>query len=249
MSGHSKFSNIKHRKERQDQARGKIFSKLAKEITVSVKQGGGADPGSNIRLAAALERARACNMPKDNVERAIKRATGELPGVTFEEITYEGYGPDGVAIMLHIITDNRNRTAAEIRRLFEQGGGSLGGSVAWMFERRGVVSVSKGKLSVDPEEFLLEAMDWGAEDLDDDDEAVLLYCDPAQLHALVAGLQQAGIEPDQTETTFVPQNTVKLEGKAAERLVKFIQKLDDHEDVQEVHANFEVPDEVFETIQ
>ncbi len=248
MAGHSKFANIKHRKERQDQARGKVFSRIAKEITMSVKQGGGPDPGANIRLSAALDRAKAANMPKDNIDRAIKRATGEIPGISYEEITYEGYGPDGVAIMLNVITDNKNRTAAEIRQMFDQGGGSLGGSVAWMFDRKGVVSISKSNLTTDPEDFLLEAMDWGAEDLEDDGETIQLYCDPGQTSALVDGVKQAGIEPGENSITMVPQNTIKLKGKAAERIVKFFQALDDHEDVQDAYANFEVPDEVFETL-
>lgn len=248
MAGHSKFANIKHRKERQDQARGKVFSKIAKEITMSVKQGGGPDPAANIRLSAALDRAKAANMPKDNIERAIKRATGEIPGVSYEEITYEGYGPDGVAVMLNVITDNKNRAAAEIRQLFDQNGGSLGGSVAWMFDRRGVVTIRKDKLTSDPEDFMLEAMDWGAEDLEDEGEVIQLYCDPGQASALLEGIQQSGIEPDESNVTMVPQNTVKLEGKAAERIVKFYQSLDENEDVQDVYANFEVPDEVFEAM-
>jgi len=248
MAGHSKFANIKHRKERQDQARGKVFSRIAKEITMSVKQGGGPDPGANIRLSAALDRARAANMPKDNIDRAIKRATGEIPGISYEEITYEGYGPDGVAIMLNVITDNKNRTAAEIRQMFDHGGGSLGGSVAWMFDRKGVVSISKSNLTTDPEDFLLEAMDWGAEDLEDTGETVQLYCDPGQTSALVDGIKQAGIEPGENSLTMVPQNTIKLEGRAAERIVKFFQALDDHEDVQDAYANFEVPDEAFEAL-
>lgn len=248
MAGHSKFANIKHRKERQDQARGKVFSKIAKEITMSVKQGGGPDPAANIRLSAALDRAKAANMPKDNIERAIKRATGEIPGVSYEEITYEGYGPDGVAVMLNVITDNKNRAAAEIRQLFDQSGGSLGGSVAWMFDRKGVVTISKDKLTSDPEDFMLEAMDWGAEDLEDEGEVIQLYCDPGQTSALLEGIQAAGIEPDESIVTMVPQNTVKLEGKAAERIVKFYQSLDENEDVQDVYANFEVPDEVFEAM-
>lgn len=248
MSGHSKFANIKYRKERQDAVRGKIFSKFSKEITMAVKQGGGPDLATNATLMAAIDRARSFNMPNDNIDRAIKRATGELPGVTYEEFTYEGYGPDGVAVMVHIITDNRNRAASEIRRLFEQAGGALGGSVAWMFERKGVVTIGKDKLTADPDEFMLEAMDWGAEDFADEDQSIHLYCDPSQLNALLEGVKQSGIEPDQSEVTMVPQNTVKLEGKAAQRIVKFVHQLDDHDDVQNVYANYEVPDEVFEHI-
>jgi len=249
MAGHSKFANIKHRKERQDAARGKVFTKLAKEITMSVKEGGSADPQANMRLAAALDRARASNMPKDNIERAIKRATGELPGVSYEEVLYEGYGPEGAAVMLTVITDNRNRTAAEIRHIFDHGGGSLGGSVAWMFERRGVVTIRKDKLKTDAESFMLQAMDWGAEDFDEEDEFIQLYCDPGELNGLVVGAKGAGIEPDAAEVTMIPQSTVQLEGKAAEKIVKFYNQLDEQEDVQNVYANFDVPDEVFETIQ
>jgi YebC/PmpR family DNA-binding regulatory protein len=249
MAGHSQFANIKYRKERQDQARGKVFAKLSREITVSVKQGGGPDPAANARLAAALERAKACNMPKENIDRAIKRATGELPGTTYEEMVYEGYGPDGVAVMLSVITDNRNRTAAEIRHLFEQAGGALGGSVAWMFDRRGVVRIAKAKLDVPAEDFMLLAMDWGAEDFEEDGEEIELYCDPAGLSELAAGVDGAGVEPDRVESTLVPQNTIHLEGKAAERILRFVQNLDEHDDVQNVYANFDVPAETFETVQ
>ena len=248
MAGHSQFANIKYRKERQDAAKGKVFSKISKEITVAIKQGGGTDPNANTRLAAAIVRAKEVNMPNDNIERAIKRATGELPGMAFEEITYEGYGPEGVAVMLHVITDNRNRTAAEIRHLFEHAGGSLGGSVAWMFHRRGLVGVSKGKLE-DPESFMLEVLDWGADDVQETKDSLQIYCDPSQLSQLVTHIKKAGVEPDQAQVTMVPQNTVKLEDKPAERMLRFMQALDDHEDVQDVYANFEVSDEALQAVQ
>ncbi len=248
MAGHSQFANIKFRKERQDAAKGKIFSKISKEITVAIKQGGGTDPNANARLAAAITRAKEVNMPNDNVERAIKRATGELPGMAFEEIIYEGYGPEGVAVMLHVITDNRNRTAAEIRHLFEHAGGALGGSVAWMFHRRGLVTVSKSKLD-DPESFMLEVLDWGADDVQETKDALQIYCDPSQLSRLVASIKKAGVEPDHAQATMIPQNTVKLEDKAAARLLRFVQALDDHEDVQDVYANFEVSDEALQAVQ
>jgi len=244
MAGHSHFANIKYKKERQDAVRGKLFAKLSKEITVAVRQGG-SDPEMNYTLASALERAKDCNMPKDNIERAIKRATGELEGYDLEEISYEGFGPDGVAVMIHAITDNRNRTATDLRNLFSKAGGSLGGSVAWMFERRGLVSVQKSKLD-DPESFMLEALDWGAEDLEDMEESIELYCDPSQLQDLRDRVKAAGVEPEQAEVTMVPNNTVKLEGDAAEKIIRFMQNLDEHDDVQNVYANFEVPDEVLE---
>jgi len=249
MSGHSKWANIKYRKERQDQKRGRIFSKLAKEITLAARSG--ADPEKNVSLAHAIERARAANMPKENIERAIKRATGELPGAKYEEIIYEGYGPGGVALLLRVVTDNRNRAAAAIRHIFEEFNGSLGesGSVAWLFERKGIVVLSKEAIAGrDLDDLLIELIDLGAEDIQEKEEEIEIYCPPAALTALKEGLERLGVPIERAESTMVPQNTVHLEGKEAERLLRFLNRLDDQEDVQEVYANFDIPDEIFEKV-
>jgi len=248
MSGHSKWANIKYRKERQDQKRGRIFSKLAKEITLAARAG--ADPERNVALANALERARAANMPKENIERAVKRATGELPGVKYEEILYEGYGPGGVALLLRVVTDNRNRAASAIRHIFEEFNSSLGeaGSVAWLFQRRGLVVINKEAIADrDLDDLLIELIDLGAEDIQDKEE-VEVYCQPTALPAIKEGLERLGVPVERAESTMVPQNTVHLEGKEAERLLRFLDRLDDQEDVQEVYANFDIPDEVFERV-
>ncbi|MCR4404814.1 MAG: YebC/PmpR family DNA-binding transcriptional regulator [Candidatus Acetothermia bacterium] len=249
MAGHSKWANIKYRKEKQDQKRGAIFSKLAKEITLAARAG--ADPEKNAALANALARARAFNLPKENIERAIKRATGELPGIKYEEITYEGYGPGGVALLLRLVTDNRKRAAAEIRHIFEEFDGSLGesGSVAWLFSRRGLVGISREAVAGrDLEELLMSLIDLGAEDIQEKEEEIELYCQPEALSSVKAGLEELGIPAARAEVTMVPQSTVRLEGKEAERLLRFLERLDDQEDVQEVYANFDIPDEILEKV-
>ncbi len=249
MSGHSKWANIKYRKERQDQKRGQLFSKLAKEITLAARAG--ADPEKNAALANAMERARAANLPKENVERAVKRATGELPGVKYEEVIYEGYGPGGVAMLLRVVTDNRNRAASAIRHIFEDFQSSLGesGSVAWLFQRRGVVVINKEALGEsDLDDLLIELIDLGAEDIQEKDELIEIYCPPTALSSLREGLEGLGIPIERAESTMVPQNTIHLEGKEAERLLRFLDRLDDQEDVQEVYANFDIPDEVFDKV-
>lgn len=249
MSGHSKWANIKYRKERQDQRRGQLFSKLAKEITLAARAG--ADPERNAALANAMERARAANLPKENIERAIKRATGELPSVRYEEIIYEGYGPGGVAMLLRLVTDNRNRAASAIRHIFEEFNSSLGeaGSVAWLFERKGILVISKEAIADrDLDDLLIELIDLGAEDIQEREEAIEIYCPPAALSSLKEGLEKLGVPIERAESTMVPQNTVHLEGKEAERLLRFLDRLDDQEDVQEVYANFDIPDEIFEKV-
>lgn len=250
MSGHSKWANIKYRKERQDQVRGKIFSKLSKEITLAARDGD-PDPERNATLANAIERARAANMPKDNIERAIKRATGELPGVTYEETIYEGYGPGGVAVMIRVVTDNKNRAASAIRHIFEEFDSSLGkeGCVAWLFQRRGIIVVSREAIADrDIDELLIKAIDLGAEDIEEKEEEVEIYSPPSAVSDVKEGLEKMGVTVERAESTMVPQNTVHLEGREAERLLRFMNRLDDQEDVQEVYANFDIPDEVFETV-
>ncbi len=242
MAGHSKWANIKYRKERQDQLRGKLFSKLTREIIVAARLGD-PDPEKNPRLADAIERAKAANMPKENIERALKRATGELPGQQFEEMIYEGYGPFGVAVMVRVVTDNRNRAVAQIRKVFEEFGGNLGGSVDWLFERRGVVTI-KARPDQDLDELLMQAIDLGAEDLEQKDGEVEIYCPPEALRAVKEGLERQGVRVERAEVTFVPKQTVALRGPEAVKILKFMDALDDLDDVQEVYANFDVPEDV-----
>ncbi len=247
MAGHSKWANIKYRKERQDAAKMKTFSKLAKEITLAVKAGV-PDPEKNIALANAIERARAANLPKENIERAIKRATGELPGVQYEEAFYEGYGPYGVAVMVRVVTDNKNRAVSDIRNIFEQYGGHLGGSVAWLFDRRGVIALDKKKMTQAKDALLMSVIDWGAEDIQEKDGEIEIYCDPSALKTVRAALEKLGVPIARAETLLVPQNTVRLEGREAEKIIKFMETLDDQEDVQEVFANFDIPDDVMDRL-
>jgi YebC/PmpR family DNA-binding regulatory protein len=249
MAGHSKWANIKYRKERQDKKRSNLFSKLAREIIVCARQD--PNPDTNPSLAAAIERARAANMPKENIERAIKRGAGELEGAKYEEIVYEGYGPGGVAILVRSLTDNRNRTAAAVRHIFESHGGSLGteGCVAWQFERRGLVQVEAVPEGMDKEELVFLAIEGGAEDFTEEDGIISFYTPPNQLAQVRDALQGAGVEVSRAQLAWVPKSTVKVEGKEAERLLRLLDALDDHEDVQEVVANFEVPDEVFARVE
>ena len=249
MAGHSKWANIKHRKERQDKKRSGIFAKLIKDITLQARSGD-PNPEHNAGLAQALERAKAANLPKDNIERAIKRATGELDGVTYEEITYEGYAPDGVALLIRVITDNRNRAAAAIRHIFSKYGGSMAaaGSVAWLFERRGVVMVEDLPADLDRDELELALIEAGAEDLDDQGEAIEAYCGASELAALAEAVREYGLTPARAEVTMIPKNTVALDESGASKVLRLIDLLDDNEDVQEVYANFDIDDEILEKL-
>jgi len=240
MAGHSKWDNIKHQKARQDAARGKLFSKLTKEITMAARDE--PDPQKNPKLSQAMERAKQANMPKENIERAVKRATGELPGVTYEEYIYDGFGPYGVAVMVRVVTDNRNRAVASIRNVFDDYGGDMDGSVDWIFERRGRVT-AKLAPEQDPDEVLMTAIDLGAEDMDAFDEEVEIACPPEHVSDVQTGLEDQGVEITDAKVTMVPKTTVPLEGGDAHKIVRFIEALDDLEDVQEVYANFDVPDE------
>ena len=242
MAGHSKWANIKHRKGRQDALKGKVFSKHAKEITMIARSE--ADPEKNPALADAIARAKAANVPKDNIDRALKRATGELPGQMYEELTYEGYGPFGVAVMVRTITDNKNRAVASIRKIFDDHGGNLEGSVAWMFERRATVTI-KTPEGVDPEELLMEAIDWGVEDMDHSSENIVFTAPPDNGSQVKSALEERGFEIESSVVTFVPQNTVPLEGTDAVKILKFMEKLEENDDVQEIFANFDVPEEAF----
>ncbi len=246
MSGHSKWHSIRHKKAVVDARRGKLFTKLIREIIVAAKMGGG-DPEKNPRLRKAIEAARDANMPKDNIERAIKKGTGELEGEKFEEVTYEGYGPGGVAVFVEAATDNRNRTASEIRRIFSKHGGSLGesGCVAWMFKRKGYIVIEKSK-APDEEELFDIAVDAGAEDVKIDESNFVILTAPEDLFNVVKALEEKGIEITTKELGMIPDTYVKLEGKQAEQMLKLMEELEDHDDVQHVWANFDISEEEIE---
>jgi YebC/PmpR family DNA-binding regulatory protein len=250
MAGHSKWANIKYRKERQDKKRSSAFGKLIKEITLQARNGD-PNPESNPGLAQALERAKAANLPKDNIDRAIKRATGELAGITYEEITYEGYANDGVAVLIRSVTDNKNRAAADIRHIFSKNGGSLAsaGSVAWLFDRKGVVVLADLPDEVDREELEIALIDAGADDIDNQDGTLEATCEATDLPALILAVKKQGLTPIRAEVTMIPKNTVHVEGEAAGKVLKIVSALDDHEDVQEVFANFDIDDEYFEQLE
>jgi YebC/PmpR family DNA-binding regulatory protein len=241
MSGHSKWHSIKHKKGALDAKRGKLFTKFIKELTVAARTGGG-DPEGNARLRKAIADAKAGNMPNDTIDRAIRRGTGEEDGVNYEEITYEGYGPGGVALMIESMTDNRNRTVAEIRHIFSKNGGNLGetGSVGWMFERKGYIVVDKSTRS--EEELFDLAIEAGADDLRDDEDTFEIITSPDAFDGVLTAIKGAGIEPQVAEVEFVPQNYVRLEGADARQMLKLIEALEDHDDVQKVSANFDISD-------
>jgi YebC/PmpR family DNA-binding regulatory protein len=248
MSGHSKWANIKHRKGAVDAKRGKIFTKLIKEITVAARMGGG-DPGANPRLRSAIAAAKAVNMPKDNVDRGIKKGTGELDGISYDEILYEGYGPGGVAVLVECMTDNRNRTVADVRSFFAKANGNLGEAncVAWMFDKKGSVLIDK---EVADEEKLMElALDAGAEDVADDGSAFQVLTAPEDFEAVREALETAGLEFLEASISMIPQNVVEVaDEKTARQLMKLLDNLEDHDDVQKVHANFDIADELMEAI-
>lgn len=247
MSGHSKWHSIKHKKAKIDAARGKIFTKIIKEITVAARVGGG-EPGMNPRLRVAVAAAKGANMPAKNIDNAIKKGTGEMPGVVYEDVVYEGYGPAGVAMYIEAVTDNKNRTVAEVRNYLNKYGGNLGenGSVAWMFERRGMIRVPIEKYS---EEKLFElAIECGAEDMEIDDDAYVIFSSFEDFNNVRNELEAKEIEMESAELTMIPKNTVDLEGKSAEQLFKLMTILDDHDDIQNVYANFEIDDEEMEKI-
>jgi YebC/PmpR family DNA-binding regulatory protein len=242
MSGHSKWHTIKHKKGALDAKRGKLFTKLIKEITIAARSGGTGDINQNARLRKAVSDAKAGNMPADTIDRAIKRGTGELEGVHYDEITYEGYGPGGVAVMVEVTTDNRNRTVAEIRHAFSKNGGNMGetGSVGWMFNRKGQIIIDS---SVKGEDEMMElALEAGADDFQAGDGSYQVLTTPEDFHTVLDNIKAAGIEPLSAEVAMIPQNTISLEGSAANQMMKLYDALDDHDDVQNVYTNFE-PDE------
>jgi YebC/PmpR family DNA-binding regulatory protein len=239
MSGHSKWHSIKHKKAAADAKRGKIFTSLIKEITVAARTGGG-DPDGNPRLRTAVLAAKAVNMPAENIKRAIQKGTGELPGQSYEDATYEGYGPGGVAMLVEAVTDNKNRTVSEIRHVFAKYGGNMGetGCVAWMFHKKGYIVVEKTRS--DEDTLLNIVLDAGADDMKEGEGAFEIYTAPEFFETVVDALKKNNIEIASSEISMVPQSYTKLEGKSAQQMIKLMEALDDHEDVQKVHANFEI---------
>ena len=244
MSGHSKWSTIKHKKGRADAKRGKLFTKVIREITVSAREGGG-DPDANPRLRAAVAAAKTANMPADNIKRAIQRGTGELPGTSYEEMSFEGYGPGGVAVMLEILTDNRNRTTPEIRHLFSKHGGNLGenGCVSWLFTRKGTILVPRSD-ELDEDTMMEVALEAGAEDLDTDDPDFFQITTAADdLHRVRDVLEAQGVVVENAEFSMDPSSTTQLEGKPARQMLRLMEAFDDHDDVHNVWANFDIDDD------
>ncbi|HOH96754.1 MAG TPA: YebC/PmpR family DNA-binding transcriptional regulator [Candidatus Cloacimonadota bacterium] len=246
MSGHNKWSTIKHKKAATDAKRGKVYTRIVKEIILSAKTGGG-DPETNPRLRTAINAAKAANMPKDNVDRAIKRGTGEIEGAAYEEITYEGYGHNGVGIVVDVMTDNKNRTVADLRHAFSKYGGNLAesGAVSWNFDQKGFFNVPNAGL--DEDEFMMSALEAGAEDVENGEEYFDVYTSPTEFHTVLANMEKAGFPVLNAELTRVPKNTVNADDVAA-KLMKLIDMLEDLDDVQKVYANFEFSDEVMEAL-
>jgi YebC/PmpR family DNA-binding regulatory protein len=248
MSGHSKWAGIKHRKAAVDAKRGQLFGKLARAITVAAREGGG-DPDHNATLAQAIVKAKDANMPNDNIERAIKKGTGTASDAeTFHHLTYEGYGPNGVAVYMTVLTDNKNRTAADIRHIFDRGGGKLGtdGSVGWMFERKGVVFVDAA--GVDEDDLMLATIDAGAEDVLSEGDTFEIRCEPSDFMSVRAALETAGIHYSSAQLTMIPKTTVALDEADARKTLRLLDALEDNDDIQEVYANFDIPDHVMEAL-
>jgi len=245
MSGHSKWHTIKHKKGAADAKRGKVFTRIIKELTVAARAGGG-DPDANPRLRTVVAEAKSVNMPADNIKRAIQRGTGELPGVSYEEITYEGYGPGGAALIIETLTDNKNRTVGELRHLLTKYGGNLAAenSVAWMFDKKGYIVIEKSK--VDEETLMAAALDAGADDMRDDEDSWEIVSAPDAFQKVLEAIRALGLEPGAAEIAMLPQNYVKLEGKPAQQMVKLMSDLDDHDDVQNVSSNFDISEKEIE---
>ncbi|HOJ49257.1 MAG TPA: YebC/PmpR family DNA-binding transcriptional regulator [Spirochaetota bacterium] len=247
MSGHSKWANIKHRKAAQDAKKAKVFTKILKEITIAARIGGG-DPEANPRLRLAIERARDNNLPKDNIDKAIKRGTGELSGVNYEEYIYEGYAPGGVALLIEVMTDNKNRTGSEVRSLLSKNGGSMAeaGAVSWIFEKKGVITLE----GISEDKVMEVAIESGADDIESDGDIVNVYCSVESFEGLTKNLKEVFKDKvKNAELTMVPKNTVNIEDKdTATRVIKLVELLEDHDDVQKVHANFDIPDNIMESL-
>ncbi len=247
MSGHSKWSTIKHKKGAADAKRGKIFTKLIKEITVAARMGGG-DPEGNPRLRTAIAAARAENMPKENIERGIKKGSGELEGVSYEEASYDGYGPGGAAVLVDCLTDNKNRSVADIKHIFERHGGNLGepGCVTWIFEQRGLIVFEKDK--VDEEQLIDLALEAGAEDVKEEETEFEVVTAPSDFETVKKAIDDAGFPYTLAEVTKIPKNTVKIEGKKAQQMINLMQAIEDHDDVSHVYSNFDIADDVMEAM-
>jgi YebC/PmpR family DNA-binding regulatory protein len=248
MGGHSHWSQIKRQKGAADAKRGQLFTKLAREIAVAAREGGSGDPNLNPRLRLAIERARSFNMPMDSIERAIKRGTGEITGEGFQELVYEGYGPAGVAVMVDALSENRNRTAADVRSLFSKHGGTLGevGSVAWMFDRRGMIVVDRTKVAED--DLLLVALEAGADDVRTTTDTFEVLTAPEQLGEVKQALEAARIPIQSADVTMVPKSTVRVEAREAKQVLALMEALEDHDDVQRAYANFDIPDEILQQV-
>ncbi len=247
MSGHSKWATIKHKKGALDAKRGKIFTRLIKEISIAAKNGGG-DSDTNPRLRTAIAAAKAENMPADNIKRAVQRGTGELPGTTYEEFTLEGYGPGGVAILLDINTDNRNRTVSEVRHAFTKGGGNMAeaGAVSWMFHKKGDIVIAKGAAKED--DLMGIVLEAGADDMRDDGENWEVLTDPSAYESVLEAVKKAGIETVSASVAMIPQNYIKLEGSQATQMIRLVEALEEHDDVQNVHANFDIDQKLLEEV-
>jgi YebC/PmpR family DNA-binding regulatory protein len=247
MSGHSKWATIKHKKAAQDAKRGKAFTRLIREVQIAAREGGG-DPDANPRLRTAITTAKGQSMPQDNIKKAILRGTGQLEGASYEEITFEGYGPSGVAVIVEIVTDNRNRTVSELRYLFTKNGGNLGenGCVAWMFNKQSVISVPKD--AADEEQLMEIGLGAGAEDLRDEDDHWSIVSPPEAHNDVVKALEEASVATENAEVSMVPQNTVQLKGKSATTAIRLLDLLEDHDDVQNVYSNFDIDDKELEAL-
>ena len=249
MSGHSKWHSIKHKKAKEDAKRGNIFGKISRNIIVAVREGGGSDPRDNMALANAIAKAKEFNMPQNNIERAIKKGTGEIEGENYETIMYEGYGPGGIAIIIEVMTENRNRTASDIRNILNKYNGTLGesGSVSWQFERKGIIIVEKTEIK-DEEEFMLNVIDIGAEDIDEDYDVYEIKVSPVEFIKVKEALEKNNIKIKSSELGFIPKSTIKLSKEESVKVLKLINALDEHGDVQNVDSNLEISDEILSEI-
>lgn len=250
MAGHSKWANIKHKKQKEDKRRAKLFSKLSKKIAVAAREGGG-DPEMNADLRMVIDKAKDKNMPSDNIERAIKRGTGELEGVEYESFTYEGYGPEGIALFMEITTDNRNRAASEIRHILSDHGGNLGesGCVAWMFDRRGQLILDYSHDKNDEDEIMLEALEAGAEDVKLEGDIIRILTDQSDFISVKNELEKNGYDFEEADLVMIPNNTVKLDKTGAKKILNLMDELEEHDDVQEVYANYDIPESVLAEVE
>lgn len=247
MSGHSKWASIKHKKAANDSKRGKAFTKLIKEVTIAAREGGG-NPDNNPRLRTAIANAKSQNVSNDKIETSILRGTGQLPGMTFDEVTYEGYGPGGVAIIVEVVTDNKNRSVADMRYFFSKNGGNLGekNCVSWMFDKKGLITIDKDKANED--DLIAIALDAGAEDVQIEDDSYEIVTAPEDFEKVKEAIEKAGIETVLAEVSMIPQSTLKVEGKEAHQVLKLIESLEEYDDTQKVHSNFDIADDIIEQL-